>query len=39
LQSKLAHTVLTAALMFAIYERLADSMLRLLGAKLRETKR
>ena len=33
LQSKLAHTVLTAALMFAIYERLAKSMFRLLRVK------
>ena len=32
-QSKLAHTVLTAALMFAIYERLARSMFRALGVK------
>ena len=33
LQSKLAHTVLTAALMFALYERLARRTFRLLGVK------
>ena len=33
LHSKLAHTVLTAALMFAIYERLAKSMFGLLRVK------
>ena len=30
---KLAHTVLTAALMFAIYEKIAARMFRLLGVK------
>ena len=30
---KLAHTVLTAALMFAIYEKIAARMFRLFGVK------
>ena len=33
-QSKLAHTVLTAAFMFALYERLARRMFQLLGVKV-----